>query len=648
MRTTLKRGIGRAAAVNGNGQGHAIMPPAAVAPVTRYQQPVPTRSGWARVGNFLFVLFALAVMAASALAGGAYLYYHETVVGGLTAHSKDVKLASKKLDIPLPNQPAIALVVGYDKRLGADAAISGSRSDTIMLLRVDPVSNSISLLSFPRDLTVPLWCADKIVGNDRINGAYSACGSKGTLETVKHLTGLPVNYLITVNFHGFKQIVDRIGGVWIDVDRRYYNKNTHTIGTNFADINLWPGYQKLNGAKALDYVRFRHTDSDLFRIARQQQFVKGMKLQMSQNFSVFKALKVVGAITHNVEIGQAGGGSLEKAIQRYALFAYGLPAGHFIQAKIDGIQGQNMLYAPPSAISAAVQDFQNPDVQAAQKATAVSFGRKAAGLKAPPATHVTVSVVNGNGIPGSATNASYGLSQRGYPIVTPQDSVLRNAPTFDYFHTKIYFDHTQPQARVAAKAVADLFGDGEVEQLPPAFFERANGAMLTIVVGSTFHGALAPVPVDKTPVKEPANVRSDPGQSQALLKRIRRHVDLKLMVPTVMERSSRIDSEVPIRTYFFKKHEQAVRLTFLAGSAGSGYWGIEETKWQKAPVLQQPNFKHVIKGREYDFYYSGPHLHMVVLRVGDASYWVVNTLLDSLSNETMIAIAKGLKPLPLH
>ena len=643
MRTTLKRGIGRAAAVNGNGNGRATLPPATVAPVTRYLQPVPTRSGWARVGRFFVWLLALVVMVAAATAAGAYLYYHETVVGGLAAHSRDVKIASKKLDIPLPNQPAIALVVGSDMRLG-DAA-NGSRSDTIMLLRVDPVSKSISMLSFPRDLTTQLWCGDKIVGNDRINGAYSACGPKGTLETVKHLTGLPVNYLITVNFRGFRQIVDRIGGIWVDVDRRYHNQNTGTAATAYANINLWPGYQKLNGSNALDYVRFRHTDSDLFRIARQQQFVKAIKLQLSQNFSVFKALKVVGAITHNVEIGQAGGGSLEKAIQQYALLAYSLPAGHFIQAKIEGIQGQNMLTAPPSAIAAAVADFQNPDVQAAQKATAVTFGRKAAGLKAPPPTHVTVSVVNGNGIPGSATNASYGLSQRGYQINTPQNTVLRNAPTFDYFHTKVYFDHTQPQAHIAAQKVADLFGDGEVEQLPPAFFQRANGSMVTVVVGSTFHGALAPTPVDKTPVKQPANVRSDPGQSQSLLKSIRRRVDFRLMVPTVVEHSSRIDSEVPIRTYFFKKHEKAVRLTFLSGNDVAGYWGIEETKWQDAPILQQPNFKHMIKGREYDFYYTGPHLHMVVLRVGDTDYWVVNTLLDSLSNETMIAIAKGLKPL---
>jgi hypothetical protein len=63
-------------------------------------------------------------------------------------------------------------------------------------------------------------------------------------------------------------------------------------------------------------------------------------------------------------------------------------------------------------------------------------------------------------------------------------------------------------------------------------------------------------------------------------------------------------------------------------------------------VLQQPNFKHKIKGREFDFYYDGPHLHMVVLRTSKASYWVVNTLADSLSNETMIEIAKGLRPLP--
>jgi hypothetical protein len=64
------------------------------------------------------------------------------------------------------------------------------------------------------------------------------------------------------------------------------------------------------------------------------------------------------------------------------------------------------------------------------------------------------------------------------------------------------------------------------------------------------------------------------------------------------------------------------------------------------PVLADKSFQRAIKGREFQLYYSGSKLQMVVLRVHDKSYWVVNTLLDSLSNETMLAIAKGLKPLP--
>lgn len=72
---------------------------------------------------------------------------------------------------------------------------------------------------------------------------------------------------------------------------------------------------------------------------------------------------------------------------------------------------------------------------------------------------------------------------------------------------------------------------------------------------------------------------------------------------------------------------------------------MQETNWPDAPVLSSRNFHRVINGRGYDFYYRGQDLHMIVLRKNGASYWVVNTLLDSLSNETMIAIAKGLQPL---
>ena len=638
MRTTLKRGIGRSAGANGN--GHAVLPPAILSPVTRYTQPRQPRRRWVLVARFLLGFLALAVLLGLGSAGGAYLYYHESVQA-VAAHSKDVKIAQKALHIVRANEPAIALVIGYDKRKGDT---DRGRSDTMMLLRADPINKSISMLSFPRDLITPVWCGNTEYAVQRINQAYAICGAKGALDTVKKLTGLPINYLITVNFKGFIQVVDRVGGVWVDVDRRYYNRNVGTAGTNYANIDLRPGYQRLNGRDALSYVRYRHTDSDLFRLARQQQFVKALKQQISSNFSVWKIPRLVDAITHNVEVGQAGGGSLEKAITRYAYFAFGLPSGHFFQSKID-VTGYNELSAPPGAIASAVRDFESPDVEAPRNATAVTFGRKAAGVKTLPPSHVSISVLNGNGVTGSASNAAYELGQRGYRIVISPNAADRNAPTYDYFHTMVYYDKRQPSARIAGKKVADLFGDAELKRLPAALRTKAQGALVTVVVGSTFHGTLAPAPVDKTPKKQPAYAREDPSQSASLLKSVRRKVHFRLMVPTVVERSSYIDRELPVRVYSITKHERAVRLTFLAGSELSAYWGIEETSWNDAPVLEQPNFKHKIKGREFYFYYDGAHLHMVVLRTRKASYWVVNTLDDHLSNETMIEIAKGLKPL---
>jgi polyisoprenyl-teichoic acid--peptidoglycan teichoic acid transferase len=85
-----------------------------------------------------------------------------------------------------------------------------------------------------------------------------------------------------------------------------------------------------------------------------------------------------------------------------------------------------------------------------------------------------------------------------------------------------------------------------------------------------------------------------------------------------------------------------VRLVYRMGS--NDYWGVQEANWKDAPILGGRNFVRNIGGRRYELYYNGPHLHMVVLDQKGAQYWVVNSLLDRLSNETMLAIAKGLRP----
>ena len=594
-------------------------------------------------------LCACALLVNAGYGGGAYLYYNQTVTA-LAANSPEAKVVAKHLDIPLAGQPTTALIVGSDKRRGGPEAGETGNSDTLMLLRADPINDSISMLSFPRDLRAEIVCRNRAMYVDRINAAYGICGSVGSLQTVKHLTKLPINYLITVDMLGFRQIVDRVDGVWIDVDRRYFNKNIGTAETNFTDIDLRPGYQKVKGERALQYVRYRHTDSDLYRITRQQHFVKSLKQQVAANFSAFKLLKIVGAITRHVEVSQAEGSeSLKKAIASYAFFAYDLPAGHFFQAKIEGLQNYdpagNQVIASESGIQDAVRDFINPDVEAPEKATAAVLGRKAARGVAPPPGKVRISVLNGNGVAGSAANAAYALRERGYTIVLPPDAKLRNAPSFDYFHTNVYYDTKVPGADLAAQKVAALFTDAEVEPVPLELVRYTDGAMVVVVVGQTFSGRLQSAPADKTPKRQPPAVREDPAQARDLLRSVQRRLPFRLLVPTLIENTSNIDREMPIRVYELKKGEPAVRLTFLSGADVAGYWGIEMTKWDDAPVLQQPNVEQVIKGRHYNLYYNGPHLHMVVLRANGATYWVVNTLLDTLSNETMLAIAKGLKPL---
>jgi LCP family protein required for cell wall assembly len=654
MRTTLKRGIGRGAEVNGNGR--AVLPPGALTPVSLYRQPPPPRRGLAvQVGRYFLWLFATVLMLVCGLVGGFYLWAHESAAA-LQAHSVDAKRAQARLDeVPDAKHAAIALVIGYDHRAGDGNA--PSRSDTMMLIRADPVTKTISLLSFPRDLQVPLYCPGKNggaavpSGSGRINSAYAFCGSSGALETVRRLTGLPINYLISVNFAGFIAVVNKLGGVWMDIDRRYYNKNVGTSSTNFANIDLQPGYQRLTGKQALDFVRYRHTDSDLYRLARQQQFVSAARQRIASSIGPSSLIRIVNTIAHHhyLEIGVGGGGQFDLGtVYSYANFALGLPHGHVFQVKISGLSGYSELTTAQSNIADAVESFENPDVEASTTATEVALGRKIRKRKRTiPARQVTITVLNGNGRAGSAGNGSYLLGQKGYTMLLPPGNQNANAPNWNYWKSKVYFDPARPKTgKLAAQQVARLVVSADVEPMPQNIEPLSNGALLVVVVGKTFHDRLAPIAVPQQPTHQPPNVRRDPGETRSTVFSLRKRLPFQLQYPTRLERSSYLDSgsgEKPVRVYTLGG-QPALRLTFVTG--GREYWGIEETRWADAPVLADKSLTQRVNRREFDLYYSGSSLHMVVLRSGGATYWVVNTLLNSLSNETMLAIARGLRPLP--
>jgi LCP family protein required for cell wall assembly len=637
VRTSQKRSLGQSS----DGLTAApVLPPDAWSLVTIYAPESEPRSRLRLVARgFLYAAVGLLIVV-TGLTGGLYLFFHQAVVA-IRAHSVDVKRAEKRLHLPLPGHAAIALLIGYDHRAN-QAASDPSRSDTIMLVRTDPQAGAISLLSLPRDLVTNVICPGQLTRFDRINSAYSECGSKGTVATVEALTSLPINYLVTVNFRGFRQIVDSIGGIWIDVDRRYYHSNSGLPQSDYyAQINLQPGYQRLNGTRALDFARYRHTDSDLFRVARQQEFVEALKQQISQSFSLLTLPQVIGAISNNVEVGVGGGGQIgDRTVLSYALFGYELQPGHFFQVQIHNLNQYGPygaeLVTDRSNIAAAVQQFTHPDVNASSQATRLALGLRQKPVSAPPPRATTISVFNGNGVPGDAARAGLLIARRGYRLIRPQ--TIANAPSFGYVGNEIYFQPTSA-AEAAAHKLALVVGNASVGTRPPWLARRARHSMLVLVVGSAFNGSLPP---PAPPPKPPApQVTYEPGVTLSLLRPLRQEAGFQLMAPALLANGSSPDPAGPARVYAISGHHRAVRLVYQNGLT---YWGIEETPWTGAPILAGRSFHHALGGRSYDLYYHGSSLYMVVLRADGATYWVMNSLLDSLSNETMLAIAKSLRP----
>jgi LCP family protein required for cell wall assembly len=168
------------------------------------------------------------------------------------------------------------MILGSDQRYGDRKLGLKPRSDTILLVRLDPDRDATAVMSIPRDLKVDIPGHNR----DRINAAYELGGPRLTVRTVKRLfskTGEPfkINHVVQVDFGGFRKVVNYIGGVYVDVDRDYFNDNSN--GENYATINVNSGYQKLHGKDALDYVRYRHGDNDLVRAARQQDFLRQLR-----------------------------------------------------------------------------------------------------------------------------------------------------------------------------------------------------------------------------------------------------------------------------------------------------------------------------------------------------------------------------------
>jgi LCP family protein required for cell wall assembly len=240
----------------------------------------PPRVGLAVLSKALAGVFTVFLATTAGVAGAGYFQIPvPTPPDGRAAAPPIPNIPDEEIEPPEPGGPRTLLVLGSDRRAktSTDAKLFGQaekpHSDTIVLVRLDPKRNRIAVMSLPRDLAVTI---PGYADNTKINQAYDEGGAALTLKTVKLLfdnaTGrkLNVNGVIDVNFNGFQRAVNYVKGVYVDVDRDYSNPG----GNGYAAIDIKAGYQKLVGSDALAYVRYRHTDSDVFRSARQQEFLR--------------------------------------------------------------------------------------------------------------------------------------------------------------------------------------------------------------------------------------------------------------------------------------------------------------------------------------------------------------------------------------
>jgi LCP family protein required for cell wall assembly len=419
-----------------------------------------------------------------------------------------------------PGEPQTLMILGSDRRPRANAeGAAGARSDTIMLVRLDPDKEATAIMSLPRDLKVEIPGH----GVDKINAAYELGGPKLTLRTVKRLTGLPINHVINVSFGGFWRAVNAIGCVYVDIDRRYFNDSP-----DYTYIDVQPGYQRLCGRKALQYVRFRHEDNDLVRSARQQDFLRQAKQQVGTSELIDKRDRLVRIFGRNTTT-DTGLRSTAEVLRllKLAVFSVDQPIR---EVHFEGQLGPSYVEASNAQVQRLVREFLQVEDTPGPRGELRAKG------------------------------------ERRHRRRSPQDLYLEDATGFGKDQA---IQAVQQGAGVSLPVLyLKMRTRGSLYAGPPRVYKiRANG-----------------------------------------------------------------------RTY------GAYRMVIKRGVVGE-YYGLQGTTWKDPPILDDASETRRIGRREYELHYDGDRLRLVAWRTDKAAYWVSNTLLQTLSERQMLAIARSARAL---
>jgi LCP family protein required for cell wall assembly len=255
--------------------------PVEEAPGERDWEGLPGEPAPRRRRRWIVVGVAVVLLVLALVAGWATL--------GWLAFRSGVKEANARLDEAsrralapstgsILSSPTTLLLLGADTGPGRDG--DRGRADAILLVRADPDEHRIAYLSIPRDLRVEIPGE----GVDKVNAAYAIGGPALAVDTVEELTGLPVHHVAVVDFARFREVIDALGGVTVDVPRPIVSNRFECPFKTPAECNRWDGWkfergeQRLDGRRALVYARIRENrldpaENDLTRGGRQQQVI---------------------------------------------------------------------------------------------------------------------------------------------------------------------------------------------------------------------------------------------------------------------------------------------------------------------------------------------------------------------------------------
>jgi polyisoprenyl-teichoic acid--peptidoglycan teichoic acid transferase len=504
-----------------------------------------------------FALASVLIVSVSAAATATgILVYVDSVAEALSHNDVLGNKVDRYLSKVEGGEPQNILILGSDKRAGAEFEEDPGRSDTTILLRLDPDKDAIAVMSIPRDLKVEI----PGVGTEKFNAAYTYGGPKLTLQVVKELTGLPINHVVNVDFLGFVRAVYTIGCVYTDVDRRYYHSNVGlSASEQYAEINVQPGYQLLCGKKALQYVRYRHTDTDLVRSARQQDFISAARQRVSVDDLVEDiAFSGKGLIEVFTKYTTSDISDKETMLEVLKLFL-SVRNAPIKEVHFPAELGPSYVTASPEAIEEAVQQFLGIEASGGSRGSlegeeAESSGKKGKGSK-------------------KGKRAKRAQKPQIAPPKPPGSDGLVPAR-----------EAGELEAEVAARRVDGSFPIFYPTRLPSGAYYMESNSYEHIVDPRVYH------------------LKDDDDNRHA-----------------------------------------AYRMVLVAQlSDGTHYFGVQGIRgWDDPPILKNPSLTKTIHGRDYDIYVDGDRIKLIAWHRGENSYWISNDLLQSLTNDQMVGMARS-------